>query len=161
MNYSGNNGDLRRSDAYLIQQNIVRNERAQIQRYDQQVMIHQLGQTVPAASNQSPDIQYEQEVKALKRIFRTWRRGNSLILNLHDKTCSIWLGDFEDHQVLIQLKWNHSHWFHYEWIRKWATMDDTWPIWRADYVATAHKEIQRSLKLDQLSVHSISYEERV
>ena len=90
-NYSRNNGDLRRSDAYLIQQNIyeVRNEQAQVQRYDQQVMIHQLGQTVPAASNQSPDIQYEQEVKALKRIFRTWRRGNSLILNLKDKTCSI------------------------------------------------------------------------
>ena len=42
MNHSQNNGDLRRNDAYLIQQNIyeVRNDQAQIQRYGQQAMIH-------------------------------------------------------------------------------------------------------------------------
>ena len=95
MNYSQNNGDLRRSDSYLIRQNIytIGNERVQIQQHDEQEMRHQLRQnnsrTVPAVSNSNPNIGYEQEIKALKRIFKTWRRGNSLISNLQDKTCSI------------------------------------------------------------------------
>ena len=164
INCSRDNEDLRRSENYLIRHNIyaIGNERAQIQIYDHQEMRHQLRQTgsraIPTVSNPSPKIEYEQQVKALKRIFRTWRRGNSLISNLQDKTCSIWLGSFEDHEVLIQLKWNYSHWFHYEWIRKWATSKDTWPIWRANYVERAHKEIQRSTKLDRIPMHSISYE---
>ena len=167
INFSQNNGNLSRSDTYLIRQNIyaISNERAQIYPNDQQEMRHQLRQAyisaIPPVPSPNPNIEYEQEVKALKRIFKTWRRGNSLISNLEEKTCSIWLGDFEDRQVLIQLKWNHSHWFHYEWIRKWATTNDTWPIWRANYVEVAHKEIWRSEKLDRLSMHSISYEQSV
>ena len=95
MNYSQDNEDLRRSDNYLIQQNIyaIGNERVQIQQHGELEIRHQSRQThsrtAPVVSNPNPRIQYEQEVKALKRIFKTWRRGNSLISNLHDKTCSI------------------------------------------------------------------------
>ena len=95
MNYSQDNEDLRRSDNYLIRQNIytISNERAQIQQHGEQEMRHQFSQnnprTVAAVSNSNPNIGYEQEMKALKRIFKTWRRGNSLISNSQDKTCSI------------------------------------------------------------------------
>ena len=95
MNYSQNNGDMRRSDNYLIHQNIysIDNERVQIQQYDEQEMRYQLriarSRIIPAASNSDPNIIYEQQVEALKRIFKTWRRGNSLISNIQDNTCSI------------------------------------------------------------------------
>ena len=74
-NYSQDNGDLRRSDNYLIRQNIyaIGNERAQIQQHYEQEMRHQLSQnnsrTVPAVSNLNSNIGYEQEIKALKQIF--------------------------------------------------------------------------------------------
>ena len=93
--FSQNNGDQRRNYTYSIRQNIyaIGNERAQIQHHNQQEMRNQLRQassrTVPPVSNPNPDIQYEQEVEALRRIFKTWRRRNSLISNLEDKTCSI------------------------------------------------------------------------
>ena len=95
MNYSQNNGDLRRSDNYLIHQNIysIDNERVQIQQYNEQEMRYQLriarSRTIPAVSNPDPNIEYEQQVEALKRIFKTWRRGNSLISNIQDNSCSI------------------------------------------------------------------------
>ena len=95
MNYSQNNGDLRRSDSYLIRQNIytIGNERVQIQQYDEQEMIYQIrephSRTIPVLSNPNLNIEYEQEMKAVKRIFKTWRRGNSLISKLENKTCSI------------------------------------------------------------------------
>ena len=95
INFSQNNGNLSRSDAYLIRQNIyaISNERAQIYPNDQQEMRHQLRQAyisaIPPVPSPNPNIEYEQEVKALKRIFKTWRRGNSLISNLEEKTCSI------------------------------------------------------------------------
>ena len=93
--FSQNNEDQRRNYTHSIRHNIyaIGNERAQIQRHNQQEMRNQVRQassrTVPPVSNSNPDIQYEQEVEALRRIFKTWRRGNSLISNLHDKTCSI------------------------------------------------------------------------
>ena len=156
-----------RNEAYLMRQNIyaIDNERVHIGYYDYREMIHQLRQlrsrTRSAISNSNSNIQNNEEMKALKHIFKNWRRGNSLISDLQDRTCSICLGGFEKDQVLIQLKWNHSHWFHYQWIRSWATKNDTWPIWRANYVEAAHKECQRSYLIDRSSSHSISFEDSI
>ena len=95
MNYSHDNEDLRRNDMYMIRQNIyaIGNGRAQIQQHGEQEMRHQTRQThsrtIHAVPNPKLKIGYEQEMKALLFIFKTWRRGNSLISNLEDKTCSI------------------------------------------------------------------------
>ena len=128
-------------------------------------MIHQLSQshsrTRSAISRSNSNIKNSNEMKALRHIFKNWRRGNSLISDLEGRTCSIWLNGYEKDQVLIQLKWNHSHWFHYEWIRTWATKNDTWPIWRANYVEEAHIENQKSFLIDRSSSHSISFEDNI
>ena len=97
---------------------------------------------------------------ALRRIFGNWRRGNSIRPQLQNETWCIWLGEFEEGQVLIQLKCNQKHWFHVDCIEGWATSNNTWPIWRTNYVDIAKEENRRSFKTDSLSIHSISNEER-
>ena len=94
----------------MIQQNIyaIDNERVRIGYYDYQEMVYQQRQphsrTRSAISNSNSNIENNEEMKALKHIFKNWRRGNSLISDMQDRTCSICLGSFEKDQVLIQLK---------------------------------------------------------
>ena len=97
---------------------------------------------------------------ALRRIFEGWRRGNSIRPQLQNETCCIWLEEFKNDQVFIQLKWDKQHWFHIICIAEWTKNNTTWPIWRANYIEVAKEENRRLFDNDSLSIHSISNEER-
>ena len=95
-----------------------------------------------------------------RRIFKGWRRGNSIQPQLQSETCWIWLEEFKNDQVFIQLKWDKQHWFHIKCIEERKRNNSTWPIWRTNYVEMAKEESRRLFNTDSLSIHSISNEER-
>ena len=98
---------------------------------------------------------------ALRRIFKNWRRGNSIRSETKSMTCCIWLGEFEDGQVVIQLKCNKQHWFHAKCLEGWAKNNNTWPLWRIDYVKMAKKENKKMATTGNVSIDNILREERV
>ena len=121
----------------------------------------------PSTIENSPNTTFQNVIRkgptfmALRRIFKGWKRGNSIRPHLQNETCCIWLGEFKKGQTFIQLKCGKQHWFHFKCIGKWTMNNTTCPIWRTDYVEVAREENRRSFKTDRLYIHSISNEDSV
>ena len=121
---------------------------------------HQMSYTPPDNDLNHINVIRNSTFMALRRIFIDWKRENSISPTLNDRMWAIWLESFQKGQQFIQLKWNSQHWFHTIWIKRWALSNDTWPIWRADYIEMAKQENRRLFNSNSLSIHSISLEEQ-
>ena len=97
---------------------------------------------------------------ALRKVFKNWRRGSSIKSEINSIICCIWLGEFEDGQAIIQLKCNKQHWFHAKCLEGWAKNNNTWPLWRTDYVEMAKEENNRMNKKNE-PIDNIVNEQRV
>ena len=150
--------DSRRNHRYgRIQNHNQRHVRARQRDLDYRAIFYNL----PSNARNQSTIKRGGTFMALRRILKNWRRGNSIKSEIQSMTWCIWLGEFEDEQIFIQLKWNKQHWFHTKCLKGWAQNNNTWPLWRTDYVQMAKEENKKMKKMKNVPIGNILDEERV